>query len=403
MRSFTTGAFLASTLVSNIGRNAYFVAATWLALLESNSVQFVTLLLLSGKMTEFLTSGAAGFVADSVDRRLACVAYDVLRILILTIAAFLFARGWGTAALFGSMILYSAADRGHLTAAQAMVPSIAPEGALVAMNSWYYLFMQAGNFVGAIATGWLLHRCTPSLVLGATSVCFVASSTATVCLRMPRCSDTEVHLQTSIRAVDSPSTASFFGSATLIFAAAFSLIYSMGMLINALLSSFVLKELGLKSFAFGQLEATWSIGSVVACLLLTTRYFEQMSRAVIFAIIVTSGLAMMSFAVVQTFAFALCQVVMLGALYNIGRILIDVDVQRTVPLPFIGRMKGLLQTTGMGFGAVVYGFMALAGDTLPASTAFGYFGVIMVAFAAAVYITRRRDRRMIHQAQDEKQ
>ncbi|RWP52828.1 hypothetical protein [Mesorhizobium sp.] len=255
MRSFTTSTFLASVLASNIGRYSYFMSATWFALLETNSVQTVTLLLLSGTMIEFLTSGAVGFIADSVDRPLVCVAYDAMRIVVLLMTAILFAYGWGAATLFGSMILYSAADRGYLAAAQAMVPSIAPEGALVAMNSWSYLMMQAGNFIGAVATGWSLHTFTPSKIFGAMSLCFLTSAAAMLFLRTRSCMETAVRAPAMARLTDVSSIACVFKSPALIVStAAYSLIVCMGTLFSLLLSAYVVKELGRSSFVFGLLE-----------------------------------------------------------------------------------------------------------------------------------------------------
>lgn len=60
----------------------------------------------------------------------------------------------------------------------------------------------------------------------------------------------------------------------------------------------------------------------------------------IFHVILASGLGMMTFAMVHNFASALCQIVLLGALYNVGRILIDVDIQRTVTPPSLGGRRG---------------------------------------------------------------
>ncbi|RWO80059.1 hypothetical protein [Mesorhizobium sp.] len=250
MRSFTTSTFLASVLASNIGRYSYFMSATWFALLETNSVQTVTLLLLSGTLIEFLTSGAVGFI-----RPLVCVAYDAMRIVVLLMTAILFAYGWGAATLFGSMILYSAADRGYLAAAQAMVPSIAPEGALVAMNSWSYLMMQAGIFIGAVATGWSLHTFTPSKIFGAMSLGFLTSAAAMLFLRTRSCMETVVRAPAMARLTDVSSIACVFKSPALIVStAAYSLIVCMGTLFSLLLSAYVVKELGRSSFVFGLLE-----------------------------------------------------------------------------------------------------------------------------------------------------
>ncbi|NKC51906.1 MFS transporter [Ochrobactrum cytisi] len=80
--------FLAGMFVSNVGRNAYFVCMTWIVLGSTNSVRSVTILLLTGTLAQFLSSGIIGFLADATDRRRLAIGLDLARAVIVVLTGF---------------------------------------------------------------------------------------------------------------------------------------------------------------------------------------------------------------------------------------------------------------------------------------------------------------------------
>ncbi|MGN6448447.1 MAG: hypothetical protein ACTHLK_07585, partial [Brucella intermedia] len=145
--------FLTAMLASNIGRNAYFVCIIWYTLTSANSTRIISILLFVSTLSQFLVSGASGYIADVADRRFLVVGMDAARVAIVALTGYAIIAEMGMSVLFFSVALYSMADRGYLTAMQAMIPDL-PRNAVTA-NSASYLMMQSGTFLGAGLAGFL--------------------------------------------------------------------------------------------------------------------------------------------------------------------------------------------------------------------------------------------------------
>jgi sugar phosphate permease len=75
----------------------------------------------------------------------------------------------------------------------------------------------------------------------------------------------------------------------------------------------------------------------------------------------------------------------LGALYNLGRVAVEVMIQSAVPSTALGRAKGLLHSVGVLLGVVLFAIVSVIADDVKPSTLFLAYAVIL-AFGMVVLI-----------------
>lgn len=376
---FLTSAFFAAT-----GRNAYYVGAIWMLAASASNAGSIALFLALGGISEFVASAPAGYLVDRFDRRSLSIASDVIRIAILLMTSATLVLQEPDYVLYGSVIFFAVADRLYLTASSAMVPSIARSGGLMAFNSLAYVAMQAGNMLAAIATGWLLSaRPGTACFLFATgtfAVSMLSMLRAAIRGRIvpdDRCRPTQAPRETS----EGEETSRVPSCLVLNYV----LIYVMGMLISALVSKFVLKELQGTSLEFGKLEFYWAAGAIISMLILTLRRFSKIDGRATPIIVLLSGVAVAAFYLTRNLDIASALMALLGAGYNLSRVLIDVEIQRLVPSTKLGRAKGWINVVCTGISLLVYAGLAVSGDAHAPSTVFFAFGSGMIAVVAAGY------------------
>ncbi|NTH65934.1 MFS transporter [Agrobacterium rhizogenes] len=379
--------YLLSTSFAAVGRNAYYVGAVWVLAVSGEQAGSIALFLALGSIAEFLVGAPAGRLADRFDRRYLCMMSDAARIfiLLLTCAALLL-PGKPAYVLYSSVILYAFADRIYLLASSAIIPSIARSGRLVSFNSLAYIGMQVGNMLAAIAAGWLLD-------LAPQQLCFLlaAATFAVSCLSMSR-----IAVRASDPTVDHLHRSSMSGQTVaserldrvpLALIVSYILIYAMGMLISALASIFVLQELGGSSTDFGRLEACWAAGAVASMSILMLKAFNDADGRAIPIIVMLSGAGMAGFHFMRYLEGAVALMVVLGAGYNLTRVLIDVEIQRRTPSAKLGLVKGRIHVACMGLSLVLYAVLAMIGNGITPSVTFLVFGsgmIVCVAFGHVI-------------------
>lgn len=351
---------------------------------SGNNAGSIALFLALGSTSEFLASAPAGYLVDRVDRQRLCMVGDCVRIAILLMTSAALVLQEPDAVLYGSVIFFAVADRLYLTASSAMVPSIARSESLVAFNSLAYVAMQSGNMLAAVATGWLL-----SAKPGTACFLFAAGPFAISVLSMfgtalryrilpvDRCRPAQVPRKTS----EGEETSRVPSCLVLNYV----LIYVMGMLISALISKFVLEDLQGTSLEFGMLEFYWAAGAIISMLILTFRRFSKVDGRVIPIIVLLAGVAMTAFYPTRNLDIASALMALLGAGYNLSRVLIDVEIQRLVSSTKLGRAKGWVHVACMGFSLLVYAGLSVSGDALTSSAVFLAFGSGMIAVIVAGY------------------
>lgn len=378
--------YLLSTSFAAVGRNAYYVGAVWVLAASGELAGSIALFLALGSIAEFLVSAPVGRLADRFDRRHLCMISDTARIFILlSVSAALLFPGKPAYALYSSVILYAVADRIYLLASSAIIPSIARPRRLVSFNSLAYIGIQVGNMLAAIATGWLLDIAPQQL-------CFLlaAGTFAVSCLSMGR-----IAVRVSGPAADHVHRSSIprqtaaserLGRVPPTLIVSYILIYAMGMLISALASIFVREELGGSSTEFGRLEACWAAGAVVSMSILMLKAFNHADGRTIPIIVMLSGAAMAGFHMMRNLEGAVVLMAVLGAGYNLTRVLIDVEIQRRIPSAKLGLVKGRVHVACMGFSLALYAALAMIGNAIPPSITFLVFGSGMIACVAFSYV-----------------
>lgn len=377
--------YLGCVVASAAGRNAYFVIVAWLAVDSSNSPSTVAILLAVGSVAEFLTTNLGGFIVDRFDRRLTCLICDGLRLAIMAGTAVGLAFAKPVPVLLFSWVAYAVVDRTYLTALQALIPSLVNPHRLLSFNSWSYLVMQFGNLAAALAAGALLVAIPQRYCLFGPMACFLVSflgmSTGTWKPRLQRAKLSIAMAARGLLPTMLPRGPLF--TAAMIY----SLIYAMGMLVSVLGSALIQREINSSALAFGYIEAAWAAGSVAGCVTLLLR--SGRPNALVFHLLL-AGSFLALFLMVQNLPTALIQMVMLGASYNIARVLVDVQVQQSVSVELLGRARSQIHTVCVGVGLLIYTLVAIIGDKTSPSLIFGVFGVVMIIGAIIIFLRTSR-------------
>lgn len=381
VRSF----FLLSVLFSAVGRNTYYVGAIWILAETGNSAGSIALFLVLCSISEFLVSAPVGYLVDRFDRRRLCRAGDAIRIVILVVTSVVLVEQTAKHTFYLSAIFFAAADRLYLTASSAIVPSITSPERLVAFNSLNYGAMQTGNMLAAIVTGWLLGATTQTIpflfAAGTFAISMLSMPQAALQLpseAAPNCSNPQASSETS----ESEGTR----CVPMLLVVNYVLIYAMGMLVSAFMSKFVLQELEGTAFEFGLVEFYWGAGAMISMLLLTLRRSRSADGSVITIIVLLSAVAMTAFYPTRNLDIAFALMAILGACYNLSRVLIDVEIQRLIAGAKLGRAKGWMHATCMGFSLTIYAALAATGDKSHPSTVFLAFGLGMIACIVTGYL-----------------
>ncbi|WP_165909410.1 MFS transporter [Shinella sp. JR1-6] len=368
--------FLASTFASAIGRNGYHIACAWVLIVSGQGSAAVAGFFTIISLTELVTSPLAGWLADRFDRRILYVIAETVRVVaaivlgaVLMVTSVLWAIGL-------SAVLFATCDRIALTASQSMIPSISARLSLATANSMTFFLMQSGSLAAAVLVGALLHGASSVVTFGAVSIGFAFSAIIMRVVRHER--------GPSERAGGAMESSPVIDSQFLCLSVVYALLYTGGMLISVIGPSFVFDEHGGNAVDFGQLESSWSAGSILGALLLIPLVRATKLTVLQYVIL---GSSAVSFAVIKALdpPFALLAFAILGALYNLGRVAVEVMIQSAVPSTALGRAKGLLHSVGVLLGVVLFAIVSVIADDVKPSTLFLAYAVIL-AFGMVVLI-----------------
>lgn len=373
--------FLASIFASAVGRNAYLIACAWILVVSGHGSPAVATFFAIVSLAELIASPIAGWMSDHWDRRVLSVAADAVRFAgALAFAAMLLAGGshW---AIWLSAILFATADRIALTASQCMIPSVGTGFTLAKANSIVFFLMQSGSLCAASLTGLLLYASTPANTFGAIAVAFALSAVCMHCVRRK---------QAARPCAQETTPSALRVDARLIYlGAVYAFLYGGGMLVSVVGPSLVFEELRGNAIDFGYLESAWSAGSIIGVLLLI-----PLIRATKICILQLMILALTAlfFALLKVLDLPLILVAfaILGVLYNLGRVGVEVMLQSTVPGAALGRAKGAVHGAGVLFGLALLGIIAFVADDIQPSTIFTIFAGALAAGVLVLSICRPR-------------
>lgn len=368
--------FLASTFASAVGRNGYHIACAWVLIASGHSSGTVAGFFAIISLVELVVSPFAGWLADRFDRRMLYVIAEIMRVVAaIALGAVLMAANavW---AIWLSAVLFATCDRIALTASQSMIPSFSAKFSLVTANSIAFFLTQSGSLAAAGIVGILLHASNAIVTFSAVSIGFALSAMIMHVVRQGK-----IPLE---GAEDTRGGWLVIDSQFLCLAAVYALLYTGGMLVSVVGPSFVFEEHGGNAIDFGQLESSWSAGSILGALLLIPLVRAARVPVLQFAIL---GLSAMSFALLKALdpPFTLVAFATLGALYNLGRVALEVMIQSSVSSAMLGRAKGVLHSVGVLLGVVLFSVVSVVADDVPPSSLFLAYGVVL-AIGTVVFI-----------------
>jgi MFS family permease len=360
--------FLASTFASAVGRNGYHIACAWVLIASGRGSGAVAGFFAIISLVELITSPAAGWLADRFDRSMLYIIAEFIRVVAaIALGAILMATNvmW---AIWLSAVLFATCDRIALTASQSMIPSISAKFSLATANSMTFSLMQSGSFAAAGIVGVLLHASNAMVTFGAVSIGFALSA---IIMRVVRHGKNPAEGVGDVRPISLVIDPQF-----LCLGAIYALLYTGGMLVSVIGPSFVFDEHGGNAIDFGQLESSWSAGSILGALLLIPLVHAARVPALQFAIL---GLSAVSFALLKVLdpPFTLVAFATLGTLYNLGRVALEVTIQSSISSATLGRAKGVLHSVGVLLGVVLFAVVSVVADDVPPSSLFLAYGVIL--------------------------
>ncbi|MGK9086126.1 MFS transporter [Brucella intermedia] len=376
--------FLAAMLVSNTGRNAYFVCIIWGGLTSENDARVVPFLLFASTLSQFLVSGISGHIADVADRRYLVMGMDAARAVIVALTGYAVLADIGVTALILSAALYSAADRGYLTAMQSVIPGL-PRSAVTA-NSASYLMMQSGTFLGAALAGFLLNFLSYGAALSLISSMFILSGAFLGAKRSFSFNKNRTETGDFERPKYFSSIGPLIENKLFLPTLCYSFSFGVGIFVNALLAVYVLNELNGNAVLFSKLESAWALGGVLICLVLAAGSGSALLKPGQTGFLFFSGIALVLLWIIPLRIPVAILLVLLGVTYNLSRIGLDVHVQHNVHPAFIGRARGAINSIATGLGLLIYVLIAMVGDAMLPSHILAGYGVCAIIAAVTFMI-----------------
>ncbi len=175
--------------VSRLGDGLYVAVVSWLAWSLTHAVGAVAVVTIAANAPTFAVTLIGASYADRYDRRRLMIATDVLRGVLVGVAALLLALGaLPFALLVGFAAVLAAAGAPFAPARDALVARVAPADALVAANGLLQVSFRSAFFVGPLLLAPLLAIAPMPVVLALDALTFAVSAVTLTALRVPRAS-----------------------------------------------------------------------------------------------------------------------------------------------------------------------------------------------------------------------
>jgi hypothetical protein len=104
-----------------------------------------------------------------------------------------------------------------------------------------------------------------------------------------------------------------------------------------------------------------------------------------------NGLALMALMLLRM-PWILINFAILGLLYNLGRVSVEVALQLRLADHMLGRAKGIMHSFAAALGLIIFGIVSFVGDTVRPSTIFFGFGVVLlVSLSVSSTMTQQKN------------
>lgn len=366
---------LICTFASSMARNSYAVACAWILVASDGGSAAVATFVAIVSVTELLVSPIAGWLSDRFPRKVVFIVAETLRT-VGSLALISTSMPW---MIYCSAVLFAACDRVALTASQAMIPSVGAHLKPDVSNSSSFFCMQVGGLIAAGLVGTVLHIFSARAAFTMIAAAFLVSI---ICMGFV--SGTHSRPQN----IDGIPAQRLSVDAHLVhLACIYALLYGGGALVSILGAGLIFDEFGGNALDFGQLESAWSVGSIIGAVLLipASRYAK---RSVLLIIVLLFVAILFGSLKLSPLLVALLTFALLGSLYNLGRVAVEVTLQAAVPQSALGRAKGIFHCAGVSMGLAIFGAISLSAGQLNPSTMFLLYGCVMIAATGALVSLR---------------
>ncbi|WP_366929354.1 MFS transporter [Mesorhizobium sp.] len=374
--SFVFVGFLASTLSASVGRNGYYIACAWILVDAGHGSAGVATMLAVVSIVELVSSPVAGLASDRLDRRWLNIAADLGRFALMfaTACAMFHLDAFVTICL--SAAVFAFCDRVALTASQSMIPIVVRGSDLATSNSTVFFAMQSGCLGAALLASSLLARHSPPLTFAVLAVFFFTSAASLSLTRLNSGPEGPSGARSLAVNIDRRLVGLF---------AVYALLYASAVLVSVMGSSFVFEEQRGTAADFGYLEAAWSAGSLIGAIVLAGVTRVTSAHTLRLVLLGSTAFALMALTVARS-PWTLMIFAVLGFLYNLGRVSVEVTLQSRASDNVLGRAKGAMHSLAVGLGLVIFGVAAALGDNILPSTIFFGFGVLLIIGVSALSI-----------------
>jgi len=261
----TAARFLAGSSLSHFARGVALIASAFFLLKQSGSVLTVGGLFVMVTVPEVLGSFFGGRLSDRWSRRSLAASADIVRsIAALVLAYFTLNGSWMLEAVYAFNLLLALGDALYIPAANALLAQITPVEELPAMNGRYEIATQLGNLLSVSIGGLLLDSFGFGSTLIMAGLAYFGSATF-----MASLPDDEISTSVSL------TVAGRFNFAELLtelrdnhplikHGIMFGLIRVILTIVNTLLVTIIVKDLGQSATMLGITDAIAALGVIAS-------------------------------------------------------------------------------------------------------------------------------------------
>lgn len=349
--------YYATILLAGINRGLFIVCIAWTMLIVSDSTASVGLVFVVIHLINIFLGPVVGTIVDRIERRALVILGQCLMVLSFSIPLVLKLSAVEISAThllvmaaitgLGSLTMAGALDAilQHVVSTENRARTIAFAGAI----------RQLAMVLGAGLGGYVTHLFAPEW-----SFAFGAAIAIGVILL-------SVFLPSAIAGGAAPKRPSFWrgtldgirmmqGDKTIaMLAGVTALCFSTGQLTNVLLPGFIKFDLGAGSDLYGLADAAWSVGGVLAALLVA-QVMSVRKSALFWPSFMTImlGISTVLFSMTTSLIGIVTLHAAMGACFSAGKVLADGKVLEVCPNDYVGRVRSNQQSLISVFGVVMY-------------------------------------------------
>jgi hypothetical protein len=359
------GAAIAS---AKIGTGFFFLINTWLTIELTGHTSSAAISLIMTVLPSVLLAPVLGVIVDRSQPAVLATQADVLRWLVLMLYAILYGLGRANGAIaYAVSFVIALGNELQVLSWRAALGRAVPSEQLLRLNALTVVGGQAGQILGAAASGFVLAAFgpVPTVAIASSTYLLSAGFGRLVARRLSLLYPSErVPVESRGRRgflqdlrgglshiAERPKVIFFYG----LILANLTVIFG----INGLLAPFVRTELRLGADAFGKIDACYALGAVASGFFIVRLTEGLGHRAVLVGGLLLASASLLVFAGSHSLATACLAYLGLGISFQTSALSLSLAQRATAPA-FQGRVNASFSTLNGLAGLGVYGMVALA-------------------------------------------